>query len=120
MEQQPTHHHTGIHREAVIQALTDCAAACEACSSACLDEAEVTPMAHCIEACRDCADLCSLAARLLLRDSEMARSLLLVCAEACKHCAAVCSQHTHEHCQSCAAACTACEQACHALQEDSL
>lgn len=118
--QQPTHQHTGIPHDAVIQALTDCVAACEACASACLDADDVTPLAHCIELCRDASDVCSLAARLLLRDSEVARSLLVVCAEACKHCAAACGAHADESCQRCAAACTACEQACHALQEDSL
>ena len=115
-----THHHTGIHHDAVIKALIECVAACEGCAAACLEESDVKSCARCIELTRDCAGLCKLAARLLIRDSENARSLLLVCAEACKLTAVGCAVHYNAHCQICATYCKACEQACHALHEDSL
>ncbi|RYZ27588.1 MAG: four-helix bundle copper-binding protein, partial [Chitinophagaceae bacterium] len=66
--QQPSHHHSGHKHEALIQTLLDCARACEMCAAACLDEDNVTPMAHCIELDRDCAEICYLGAKLLLRD----------------------------------------------------
>ena len=116
----PSHHHTGIHHDAVIKVLRDCALACETCAMACLEEADVTSFAHAIELTRDCAALCELGARLLIRDSEIARSLMLVCAEACKLAAAACGAHYNAHCQICATHCRDCEQLCGALQEDSL
>lgn len=115
MEHQKTeHHHSGHQYEALIQQLLACATACENCAASCLDEHDVTPMAHCIELDRDCAELCYTAARLLTRDSEFAHELLALCEKACRHCAEECSKHEHEHCKKCAKECTQCAEACHA------
>ena len=81
--------------------------------SACLEEKDVTMMAHCIELDRDCAEVCLLGAKLLLRDSEISHPYLLVCEEACRRCAEECSMHEMEHCKICAEACRRCEEACH-------
>lgn len=70
-------------------------------------------MAHCIELDRDCAEICFLAAKLLLRDSEISHKFLAVCEEACRKCAEECGMHDHDHCKRCAEACRRCEQACH-------
>ena len=110
---QPSHHHSGHQHGSLIQTLLDCAAACERCAAACLDESDVKYMTHCIELDRDCADICTLAARLLMRDSEIAHDFLLVCEKICRLCAEECSLHQHEHCKRCAAECRACEVACH-------
>jgi len=112
--QQPSHHHSGHNHEALIRQLLDCAQACESCGASCLDEQDVTPMAHCIELDRDCADLCYLAARMLTRDSEFAHELLALCEKACRHCAQECGKHHHEHCKRCAEECRKCAEACHA------
>ena len=111
--QQPGHRHSGHNHEALIQTLLDCARACEVCAAICLDEQDVTLMAHCIELDRDCADICFLGAKLFLRDSEVAHQFLVVCEEACRRCAEECSLHNHEHCKRCAEACRRCEHACH-------
>ncbi|MGI4750702.1 MAG: four-helix bundle copper-binding protein [Janthinobacterium lividum] len=98
----------------LIQKLLNCTLACENCATACLDEEDVKMMVACIKLDRDCADICSLAARLLQRDSDIALQFLLLCEEICRKCAAECTQHEHEHCQKCAEACNTCADACHA------
>ncbi len=111
--QQSSHHHTGRHHEEVILQLQRCITACEACASLCLDEDDVTPMAHCIELDRDCSDVCTLAANLLIRASEYSHEFLAFCEKVCRACAEECSKHEHEHCKKCAAECTKCAEACH-------
>ena len=111
--QNSTHHHSGHSDSSLINSLTECALACERCMAACLEEKDVTPMAHCIELNRDCAQICLLGAQLLLRDSKVAHQYLLVCEQACRLCAEECSLHDHEHCKACARECRSCEQACH-------
>jgi hypothetical protein len=111
--QNPKHHHSGHQHTDLINTLIECAMACERCMSACLEEKDVTLLAHCIELDRDCAEVCFLGAKLLLRDSEIAHEYRKVCEEACRLCAEECSMHTHEHCQECARACRRCEAACH-------
>ncbi|MBC7389594.1 MAG: four-helix bundle copper-binding protein [Opitutaceae bacterium] len=109
-----SHHHSGHPHSALIQELINCALSCEKCLTACLEESDVTMMAHCIELDKDCADICFLAARLLQRDSEIGHKFLLICEEICRLCAAECSKHEHEHCKVCAEACEKCAEACHA------
>ena len=104
---QQNHHHSGHKHSALIQQLLDCATACENCAASCLDEQDVTPMAHSIEINRDCAEICYLAAKLLTRDSEFAHELLALCEKEC-------SKHEHEHCKICAEKCKKCAEACHA------
>ncbi len=111
--EQSNHHHSGHPHGKLIQLLLECATACENCASSCLDEKDVTPMAHCIEIDRDSAELCYTAAKLLTRDSEFAHELLAVCEKACRHCAEECSKHDHDHCKKCAEKCTQCADACH-------
>jgi hypothetical protein len=97
----------------LIQTLLDCVAACENCATACLHEQDVQPMVRCISLDRDCADICSQAARLLMRNSEIAHQYLVLCEEICRMCAHECSMHQHDHCQKCAEACFICAEACH-------
>lgn len=101
----------------LIQKLLACTLACENCATACLGEEDVKMMAACIKLDRDCADMCSLAARLLQRDSDIALQFLLLCEEICRKCGAECGQHEHDHCQKCADACNTCADACHAYHE---
>lgn len=100
------------HQE-LIQRLLNCAQACEHCATSCLQEENVGMMAKCISLDRDCSDICFQAARLLMRESNIAAQLLSVCEEICRACAEECSKHEHDHCQQCAESCNACADACH-------
>ena len=102
---------------ALIKKLLDCALACENCATACLHEEDVAPMVRCVSLDRDCADLCTLAARSLKRNSEIAHQYLVLCEEICRRCAGECDMHDHPHCRQCATACLACAEACHAHHE---
>ena len=113
METKQSHHHTGHKHEQLINTLLGCAQACEMCMSACLDEDEVTPMAHCIELDRDCSEICLLGAKLLIRASEISHKFLLICEDACRSCAEECSKHKDDHCKACTDACRKCADACH-------
>ncbi|WP_192825377.1 four-helix bundle copper-binding protein [Rufibacter sp. LB8] len=62
--------------QSVIQALNACAAACDHCYDACLQEQDVKMMARCIRLDRDCSDICKLTASALARNSEVAKTLL--------------------------------------------
>jgi len=101
------------HRQ-LIEKLLACVLACEYCANACLHEENVKDMSRCIMLDRDCADICSQAARLFQRNSEIAHQYLLICEEICRMCAEECGKHDHGHCQDCAEACRQCAEACHA------
>ena len=96
------------HTQSQLDALNACVAACEHCSTACLQGADVQMMARCIRLTRDCADVCALTARLVARGSDNAALLLQACAESCRACAEECAQHAHRHCHECAEACRRC------------
>ena len=102
---------------ALIQKLLACALACENCATACLHEDDVAMMANCVMLDRDCADICTLAARLLQRNSDIAHQYLVLCEEICRMCSAECGKHRHEHCNKCAEACRECAETCHAHHE---
>jgi hypothetical protein len=112
-----SHHHSGHDHHDLIQQLLSCVLQCELCSSACLDEKDVTMMTRCIELDRDCADICSVGARLLQRDSEIAHRYLTLCKEMCRLCAEECRKHEDEHCKACAEECDKCADACAAHLE---
>ncbi|HEY9105431.1 MAG TPA: four-helix bundle copper-binding protein [Roseateles sp.] len=95
-----------------IAACNACADACDHCSTACLQEPEIKPMARCIALDIDCAALCRLAAACLARGSEFARRVCGLCALVCDACAEECAQHGHDHCRHCALACKTCAEAC--------
>ena len=99
--------------QSLLEALNNCAAECNHCATACLDEQDVKMLARCIKLDLDCADICQLTASYVARGSEHANHLLKECAEICEACAAECEKHTHmEHCKRCAVACRRCAEAC--------
>jgi len=103
------------HHPQLIAALNKCAAECNHCATACLDEQDVKMLAKCIKLDIDCADICSLTASLIARSSEHGKHLLKECAEVCDACAEECEKHAQmgmEHCRMCAEACRACADAC--------
>jgi hypothetical protein len=99
--------------QSLMEALSNCAAGCNHCATACLDEQDVKMLARCIKLDIDCADICLLTASFVGRDSEHANHLLKECAEICEACAEECEKHSHmEHCRKCAEACRHCAEAC--------
>jgi len=106
---------------AVIDALSDCAQACDADTAADLSEQNVAEMVTCIRLCMDCADICIATARVTSRqkdyDASVTQPLLDACAAICRSCGDECERHArmHEHCRVCAEACRRCERACRDL-----
>jgi hypothetical protein len=102
----------------LLNALNNCAAECNHCAIACLEEQDVRMLARCIKLDIDCADICQLTASYVARGSEHANHLLKECAEICDACADECEKHSHmEHCRKCAEVCRACSEACSHLSE---
>jgi hypothetical protein len=104
----------GNHQQ-IISELNNCAAECNHCANACLDEQDVKMLSKCIKLDIDCAEICTLTASLLSRDSEHGHHLLKECVEVCNKCAEECEKHAAmgmEHCKTCAEACRACADAC--------
>lgn len=95
-----------------LDAVDACAAACNHCAGACLQEPDPAPMAACIALDIDCAALCQLTAATVARGGVSAKVLAKACGEVCTACAAECERHPMDHCQRCAAACTRCADAC--------
>lgn len=103
--------------ESLISALNNCAAVCNHCITACLDEVDVKMLSNCIKLDIDCAQICSLTAGFLARGSEHAKHLLPECADICNTCAEECEKHAHmEHCKECAEACRKCASECLQLE----
>ena len=103
-----------------IDAITDCAQACNADTDADLSEQDLPEMVRCIRLCLDCADVCDAAGAILSRpasyDIHVARPLVEACAAICKSCGDECERHAHmPHCRVCAEACRRCERACREL-----
>ena len=104
--------------ESLISALNNCAAVCNHCITACLEEDDVKMLANCIKLDIDCADICTLTATLIARSSEHGRHLLKECVEVCNACADECDKHAQmgmEHCRTCAEACRRCAEECRSL-----
>lgn len=98
--------------DSCIEACSSCVLACETCAAACLREEDVAAMARCIELDRDCADICALAARLMSRQSELAKEFCGLCARICRACGEECAKFQMDHCQECAKACMKCAAEC--------
>ena len=100
--------------QGLIDALANCAAECNHCATACLDEQDVKMLARCIKLDIDCSEICQLAASYVSRGSEHAQRILNECAEICEACAEECEKHSHmDHCRRCAEVCRSCAELCH-------
>ena len=106
---------------AAVDAIRDCAQACDADTDANLNEQNLAEMVKCIRLCLDCADVCTATSGVLSRlaeyDADATRPLLESCVAICKSCGDECERHAphHAHCRVCAEACRRCEQACREL-----
>lgn len=101
-----------MKNEALIRTLNECAAHCNHCADACLDEQDIKMMVKCIRLDRICATACSAAAKVLSVNSLDVSGLVAYCAEICEKCGAECGKHKNDHCQRCAEACNKCAAAC--------
>ncbi len=107
---------TGYHTyKKSIEACLKCAAICNHCASACLQEDDVKMMGNCIQTDMECAALCYAAAQVMSIGGQNAAALCKLCADACEACAAECGNHETEHCKECAEACRACAEECRAM-----
>jgi uncharacterized membrane protein len=103
---------------ACIQACSDCAQACLTCADACLAEPHRNSLLRCIRLNQDCATICDATFSVLSRqvepDAVVVRSIVQACAAVTRACGAECRSHASpmKHCEVCADACLACEQAC--------
>ena len=105
---------------AAIDALSDCAQACNTDNAADLSEPDVTEMVRCIRLCLDCVDVCTATVGVVSRQKDynagLVRPLLQACVSICRSCGDECEQHVYmPHCRVCAEACRRCEKACQAL-----
>lgn len=96
----------------LLTALHKCAAACEMCMDACLNEDDLKKMVECIRLDRDCAKICHLTASFVASNSQFDEEIINQCAKICRACAEECEKHHTEHCKECARACRECEEAC--------
>lgn len=97
----------------LLELLSDCAYACNNCSTACLSEKNIQEMRECIRLDMDCAQICAVTAAFISRKSDNAKYLIKMCAEICRKCATECEKHPDMgHCRVCADACEACANEC--------
>lgn len=101
-----------MKNENFLMSLARCAAACENCADACLDEDNIKMMVQCIRLDRDCAKICALTASFVASNSAHAKHVAKECQELCHLCGEECAKHKTDHCQECAKACKECEEAC--------
>lgn len=100
------------HNKELLRELSECAAACEMCADACLDEEDIKKMVQCIRLDRDCAKICHTTASFIASHSDNAQALVRVCEELCRNCGEECARHDMDHCQQCAETCRSCAEAC--------
>ena len=91
--------------QSCIEACYRCAAQCDHCAVACLEESNVSKMADCVRMDLDCADMCRFTATAIARGSDYA-------AQICNLCAETGDQYEHQHCKDCANQCRKCTEEC--------
>ena len=82
-----------MKNQELIKTLNECAAHCNHCADACLDEQDIKMMVRCIRLDRICAATCTATAQALAVNSEDIAGLVKYCQEICEKCGAECAQH---------------------------
>ena len=95
-----------------IDACYACAAMCDHCANACLQEDDVKMMAKCIAMDIECARICRMAAASMASGSPFTKAVCQLCADVCQACGDECAKHQMGHCQECAQACHRCAAEC--------
>lgn len=101
-----------MKNQGLISALYNCAAHCNHCADACLDEEDIKMMVKCIRLDKICATTCIATAEALSVSSQDVSGLVRYCQEICQKCADECEKHQSDHCKKCAEACRKCAEAC--------
>lgn len=98
----------------LLRILAECAAECERCFDASLENDRTEALTRVIRFCRDCAKMCSVTASFVASNSDNARLIASACAEICSECSDTCSKHTDEEreCVACSRICRECAEAC--------
>jgi hypothetical protein len=99
----------------LINELEKCAAECDECYRACLEEADVDQLQHCMMLNQECYDMCELTARMLEQGSPRKDKYVQLCAEVCMACKEECEKHIHRHCHMCAEECHKCAEMCRGI-----
>lgn len=104
----------GYHSyQSCVDACLRCAALCNHCASACLQEDDVKTMATCIQLDMECAAVCYAAAQVMSIGGQTAEQLCAICADICDACGNECAKHSQmDHCRECAGACRQCAEEC--------
>ena len=91
----------------------ECAAACNRCLTACLNENEVDNLSKCIQLDMECSAICRTAAQFMNLRSNYTNAICQLCAEICSACAEESSKYDHmDHCRECAEICYRCAEEC--------
>jgi hypothetical protein len=107
-----------------IEICFECAEVTGACADICLGSEEVQSMRACIRTCIDASEVCSVTARMLVRQTEqdwrLARTMLGACSRATAICAEECGAHAEmaDHYRLCAETCRRCDGLCKELLEE--
>lgn len=102
-----------MRNENLIKTLYDCAATCDWCADACLEEDNIKMMVECIRLDRICAATCKATALALTSNSQAGvAELIKACQAICEKCGDECAKHETDHCKKCAEACRRCAEAC--------
>jgi hypothetical protein len=105
-----------MKNQQTVTVIDACAATCNFCATACLQEDDVKMLAKCIQLDLACTEVCKATSTLLAQGSVHGKHLIKECIEVCEACAAECEKHTHmQHCIECAHACRQCAEACRSL-----
>lgn len=117
LKNQDHHEHqmTATHFDVCAKSCADCSTQCASCFNHCAllvadgNQSHVASM----RICNDCEVVCSAAATLSARRSDMAVELCEACVKSCKRCAEVCGKfESDEHMMACKKSCDACIESC--------
>ena len=93
-------------------ACVECAAECQHCGSACIDENRPETAKLTLQ----CAEICYSSAISMGAGASYSKAICGVCAEVCDDCAAECEKYSSiEHCRRCAEACHRCAEECRSM-----
>ncbi|MHA4809400.1 four-helix bundle copper-binding protein [Flavitalea flava] len=106
--------------KSAIDACNYCAAMCNQCAVACLEEPGVLELKDCIRLDMECAAICRSAAEVMALNGAYAEDISELCSDICNACAEECGKHAKmgmEHCRVCEEACRKCAEECMPLEQ---
>ncbi len=82
-----------------------CAAICNYCATACLEQDDANQMARGIQLSRECAYICNVTAQVMSMGGMSIQSMCEICEVVCNACNEECFKFNKEHCAECADIC---------------